>query len=246
MRRRQGADNRGLCASARRRARLGAGAAAGAARDRAAPRRAEGRIAAVRIEGNRASTRRRSASTSRAAPGRRSTANRSTPTSAPSTRWASSRTSTVERTRAPRDRCSSSASASGRRSRASRSRAPRSSAARTSRRRSRFRPTRSSTPRRCGRGIADAKKLYEEKGYLDATITPKTEPVAGADNEIALTYVVDEGKIVRIQEIEIEGNTAFSDRKLKRVMTTSEENLISRFTGAGVLNAERSRPIPSG
>ncbi|MCC6848538.1 MAG: outer membrane protein assembly factor BamA, partial [Deltaproteobacteria bacterium] len=88
------------------------------------------------------------------------------------------------------------------------------------------------------RGIADAKKLYEEKGYLDAAITPKTEPVAGAANEVALTYVVDEGAIVRIQEIEIEGNTAFSDRKLKRVMTTSEENLLSRFTGAGVLNAE--------
>jgi outer membrane protein insertion porin family len=83
------------------------------------------------------------------------------------------------------------------------------------------------------KGIADAKKLYEEKGYLDATITPKTEPVPGAANEIALTYVVAEGKIVRIQTIEIEGNTAFSDRKLKRVMTTSEENLISRFTGAG-------------
>ncbi len=88
------------------------------------------------------------------------------------------------------------------------------------------------------RGIADAKKLYEEKGYLDATITPKIEPVPGAANEVTLTYVVDEGKIVRIQKIEVEGNTVFSDRKLKRVMTTSEENLISRFTGAGVLNAE--------
>ncbi len=88
------------------------------------------------------------------------------------------------------------------------------------------------------KGIADAKKLYTDKGYLDATITPKTEPVAGTDNEVALTYVVDEGKIVRIQHIEIEGNSAFSDRKLKRQMTTSEENLISRFTGAGVLNEE--------
>ncbi len=88
------------------------------------------------------------------------------------------------------------------------------------------------------KGVTDAKKLYEEKGYLDATITPKIEPGATGANEIALTYVVDEGKIVRIQEIEIEGNTAFSDRKLKRVMTTSEKNLISRFTGAGVLNAE--------
>jgi outer membrane protein insertion porin family len=88
------------------------------------------------------------------------------------------------------------------------------------------------------RGVADAKKLYEEKGYLDAVITPKMEPGPAGANEVALTYVVEEGKIVRIQDIEIEGNTAFSDRKLKRVMTTSEENLISRFTGAGVLNAE--------
>jgi outer membrane protein insertion porin family len=88
------------------------------------------------------------------------------------------------------------------------------------------------------KGIADAKKLYEEKGYLDATITPKLDPGPAGANEVALTYVVDEGKIVRIQKIEIEGNTAFSDRKLKRVMTTSEENIISRFTGAGVLNAE--------
>lgn len=87
-------------------------------------------------------------------------------------------------------------------------------------------------------GIVEAKKLYEEKGYIDATITPKAEPVPDGANEVTLTYVVDEGKIVRIQKIEIEGNTAFSDRKLKRVMTTSEQNLISRFTGAGVLNAE--------
>lgn len=88
------------------------------------------------------------------------------------------------------------------------------------------------------KGIADAKKLYEEKGYLDATITPKTEPVEGTTNEIALTYVIDEGKIVRIQSIEIEGNSAFSKRKLRRTMTTTTENILSRFTGAGVLNAE--------
>ncbi len=62
-------------------------------------------------------------------------------------------------------------------------------------------------PEKMRRGIADAKKLYEEKGYLDATITPKTEPVADGANEVALTYVVDEGKIVRIQKIEFEGNT---------------------------------------
>ena len=87
------------------------------------------------------------------------------------------------------------------------------------------------------RGVADGRKLYEEKGYLDATITPRIEPAAAA-NEATITYVVAEGKLVRIQTIEIEGNKAFGDRKLKGVMTTKEEWLLSRFTGAGVLNAE--------
>jgi outer membrane protein insertion porin family len=87
-------------------------------------------------------------------------------------------------------------------------------------------------------GVADAKKLYEEKGYLDAKIEPRLEPVADADNEVTITYAVTEGKIVRIQHIEFEGNRAFSDRKLKRIITTKEEWILSRFTGAGVLNKE--------
>jgi len=87
------------------------------------------------------------------------------------------------------------------------------------------------------RGVLDAKKLYEEKGYLDATITPKTIPGANP-NEITLTYTIDEGQLVRIQHIEFEGNQAFSDSKLKRIITTKEEWLLSPFTGAGVLNKE--------
>src|SRR5438552_9296187 len=88
------------------------------------------------------------------------------------------------------------------------------------------------------RGVVDAKKLYEEKGYLDATITPRVDPVPDRPHELNSPYVVDEGKVGRIQHIEIEGNQAFTDRKLKRVITTKEEWLLSRFTGAGVLNKE--------
>ncbi len=88
------------------------------------------------------------------------------------------------------------------------------------------------------RGIADGRKLYEEKGYLDVAINPRVEPVPGHSNEVTITYVVDEGEIVRIQHIEFEGNQAFSDGKLKGVITTKEEWFLSRFTGAGVLNKE--------
>ncbi|HEY2386643.1 MAG TPA: outer membrane protein assembly factor BamA [Candidatus Binatia bacterium] len=87
------------------------------------------------------------------------------------------------------------------------------------------------------RGVLDAKKVYEEKGYLDATITPKMAP-SETPNEITLTYTIDEGQLIRIQHIEFEGNQAFSDSKLKRIITTKEEWFLSSFTGAGVLNKE--------
>jgi outer membrane protein insertion porin family len=87
-------------------------------------------------------------------------------------------------------------------------------------------------------GVLDAKKLYEEKGYLDAAITPRVDAVPEQPGEVTITYVVDEGKLIRIQHIEFEGNQAFSDGKLKRIITTKEEWILSRFTGAGVLNKE--------
>src|SRR5262249_7198715 len=49
------------------------------------------------------------------------------------------------------------------------------------------------------RGLVDAKKLYEEKGYLDVKIDPQIAPVGGDPHQVTITYVVDEGKIVRIQ-----------------------------------------------
>jgi outer membrane protein insertion porin family len=88
------------------------------------------------------------------------------------------------------------------------------------------------------RGIVDGKKLYEEKGYLDASITPRTDAAPERPNEVTITYVVDEGELIRIQHIEVEGNEAFTDRKLKGIITTKEEWILSRFTGAGVLNKE--------
>lgn len=85
-------------------------------------------------------------------------------------------------------------------------------------------------------GLSAAKKLYEEKGYLDAAIEWESEEVGA--NEVMLKYKVDEKKLVRIKKIEFEGNRAFSDRRLRKVMATKQEWLLSRFTGAGVLNKE--------
>jgi outer membrane protein insertion porin family len=86
------------------------------------------------------------------------------------------------------------------------------------------------------RGIEEGKKLYDQKGYKDAAITFKTsEPVNG---EVTLTFVVDEGKVIRIQHIIFEGNKQFSARKLRAIMQTKQAWFLSAVTGAGNLDPE--------
>jgi outer membrane protein insertion porin family len=86
------------------------------------------------------------------------------------------------------------------------------------------------------RGIEDAKKLYDKKGYRDATINFTTsEPENG---EVTLTLHVDEGKIIRVQDIIFEGNRSFPARRLRGLMQTKEKSILSWATGAGNLDQE--------
>ena len=91
-------------------------------------------------------------------------------------------------------------------------------------------------PEKARQGIEAAKKLYVEKGYLDARIDYRTELVG--ENEVDVFYTIEEQEPVRITEVEFEGNQAFSDRKLRSVMQTREKWMFSFITGAGVLNKD--------
>ncbi len=91
-------------------------------------------------------------------------------------------------------------------------------------------------PEKARQGLEAAKKLYVEKGYLDASIDYKTEPVG--ENEVDVRYTVEEQKPVRVTDVEFEGNQAFSARKLRGVMQTRKKWLFSFITGAGVLNKD--------
>ncbi|GBD26326.1 Outer membrane protein assembly factor BamA [bacterium HR30] len=86
------------------------------------------------------------------------------------------------------------------------------------------------------RGIEEVKKLYAKKGYLDARVDYKTEPLP--DNQVRLRFIVDEGKVVRIADIRFEGARAFSKRQLLKNMQTQEKWLLSFLTGAGNLDSE--------
>lgn len=99
-----------------------------------------------------------------------------------------------------------------------------------------IRPNTILDPGKVRTGIDEAKKLYEKKGYLDATITYKTEPAP--DDEVVLQYDIDEGKVVRITSLNLEGAQAFTPAQLKGVMQTQEEWFLSFLTGRGNLDNE--------
>ncbi|HWP65340.1 MAG TPA: outer membrane protein assembly factor BamA, partial [Candidatus Limnocylindria bacterium] len=100
----------------------------------------------------------------------------------------------------------------------------------------RVRPHTIFDPGKAHEGILAARKLYAEKGYLDATIDLTTTPTG--ENEVDLKYAIDEKKPIRVQKIRIEGNRAFSDRKLRGLMQTKTAWILTPITGAGNLNRD--------
>ena len=59
------------------------------------------------------------------------------------------------------------------------------------------------------------------------------------ENEVDVTFVVDEGEPIRIHEIVFEGNEAFSDSQLQAASWQTKERWILSFvTGAGNLDRE--------
>ncbi|MBI3785566.1 MAG: outer membrane protein assembly factor BamA [Deltaproteobacteria bacterium] len=99
-----------------------------------------------------------------------------------------------------------------------------------------IRPNTILDPQKIRHGFDEAKKLYEKKGYLDAKISYTTEE--RENNEATLKIKVDEGSIVRISNLDLEGPQAFSKSKLRGLMQTKEKWFLSFVTGAGNLDNE--------
>jgi outer membrane protein insertion porin family len=78
-------------------------------------------------------------------------------------------------------------------------------------------------------------KMYAEKGYRFATVDYALEEVSSGERRVRFT--VDEGTKVKIGEIEFDGNTVFSDRRLQLTMRkTKETGPISRFLKHDIYN----------
>jgi len=79
-------------------------------------------------------------------------------------------------------------------------------------------------------------ELYKEKNFYNAKVKFNVYPQK--ENQADIEYEITEGQKFHIEKIVFSGNSAYSDRKLKGLMATSEENLLSWFTSAGDLNEE--------
>jgi outer membrane protein insertion porin family len=80
-------------------------------------------------------------------------------------------------------------------------------------------------------------ELYKEKNYYNVKVSFNVYDKK--DNQADIEYVIEEGKKLHIKKIEFVGNNAFSSKKLKNVMSTSEKSILSWFTSAGDLNQEQ-------
>ena len=91
-------------------------------------------------------------------------------------------------------------------------------------------------PVRIRRGIEDARKAYEEEGYLDAEISYRAEQVGSG--ETVVTFTVQEEKPTNIVGVNFEGNESFADARLQSIMQTRKKTLLSIFFSGGTLNRE--------
>ena len=84
--------------------------------------------------------------------------------------------------------------------------------------------------------VDQIKALYQKEGYFDAQVDYKIHTLA--KKEVEVIFDIKEGAKAFIKKIIFQGNKAFKDKKLKKVMKNKEKWLFSFITGSGKLKTE--------
>jgi outer membrane protein insertion porin family len=67
------------------------------------------------------------------------------------------------------------------------------------------------------------RKFYYDKGFRNVTIDMQETPVTTSNNGVAITFVIDKGKKVKVNSINFTDNVAIPDSKLKKQMKGTHE-----------------------
>lgn len=88
--------------------------------------------------------------------------------------------------------------------------------------------------------VRQLKAKYEEDGYLNAVIVPRTIPVdEKTPNRVVLKLSIDEGRKVKVDRIRFFGNTAFDDDDLKDEMKETSESAWWKFWTSNKLDRKK-------
>jgi len=85
--------------------------------------------------------------------------------------------------------------------------------------------------------ISRIETMYKEKNYHNVSVTYKLIPIEG-QNQVDLETTIVEGNRIRIKSIKFEGNNAFPDKQLRKLMRTRESSMFSFVTEAGNLKPD--------
>ena len=80
-------------------------------------------------------------------------------------------------------------------------------------------------------------ELYQRSGRLSASINPSVELLE--NNRVNIIYSINESDILRVSKITIIGNTAFSDKEIKKIMTTKTPSLLKFWSSGGAYDPDR-------
>ncbi len=80
-------------------------------------------------------------------------------------------------------------------------------------------------PRKVKEGIDQVTAEYVRKGYAQATVVSRVKTHEAA-NTTTLYLLVDEGPRMRISQVLVEGNQAFSDRRIRKLLKTKRRRWI--------------------
>jgi outer membrane protein insertion porin family len=84
--------------------------------------------------------------------------------------------------------------------------------------------------------IKRIESMYKEKNYHNVQVNYDVLPLE--KNQADLEFVIEEGGKVRVREIRFQGNQAYDDDELKKIMKTTEKGFWSWITSSGELNLD--------
>ena len=83
------------------------------------------------------------------------------------------------------------------------------------------------SPKALEADVAELQNVYRNSGRLSARINPKV--IKLSDNRVDLIFEIYEGSIVEIEKITFVGNRNFSDRRLRRVLSSKQAGLFRKI-----------------